>query len=525
MPMASAANLAPILGADERPVRARLSSLQRARWIDSLHVWMTEPRQHRWFLTTQAIGELYTQDDAHVTAELASPFRDPPPAGPAAPEGRERLPWTATARGARSGVRRLAALELLYRLAPGLLRSGWLLAPPGDAAAAMTDFHLVRKGGWFHAVAHYGERYWVSFTYVGMHATEWSLRRKRAKRFWGIDVYTSRHDAHERAADRTFYDGPRHEARPSAEVMLAADSWAAHLAQREFAPSTRPLICTPAGLWGDPVTLQPSDDRVSDPVAPVLVGQPEHLKVWRQSRADTLAITDPLAFAVFMAVAQFPAIRGAEIARFLGRSPRPVERALAAIVKVGLVDRLDGHCYLTATGLRRAANLSRLLPSAVIRRHGAYSMPSFRNKNLRHDRGVNRVAVQLASEGAEAFVGWRGDINVPYITQIKPDLLVLVSDGTLGPGAYSVEYERTAVWPSAVTEKLQPYRRCAAIGRPVPLLVVCETPETAELFSEYDALLPMLVTHLGAIETGRLTGDNTIWQLRGADTVSLYCRR
>lgn len=532
MPLVSAANLVPILSTDERQTRARLDSLRRAGWIDSTRVGMIEARQQRWFLTGEAVRALYDHDETHETAGAdppASPFEDGSPAHAAVPGRREQLLWTASSRGLRACLRRVAALELLYRIAPGLLDAGWLVVPDSDAAAMhhtrMTDMRLLRRGGWFHAVAHYGERYWVTFTYIGLHATERSLRRKRAHRFWGLDAYASEHDALERAADRVFYGEPKYEAKPSAQVILASDLWAAYLAQRELARSTRPLICTPNGIWGDPVELQPSLDRVDNPVMPLRPGTPDNLKRWQQYNADVVAISDPLAYAVFMAVAQFPAMHSAQIAQLLGEPPRRTSRALGALVNVGVIDRFDGHCYLTEAGLRRAANLSRLQPAALSRRHGAYLLPSFRRKHLRHDQGVNGVVLKFASEGASAFVGWRGDINVPNVTQIRPDLVVLVSDGALGSGAYCLEYERSATGRAEVIDKLRPYRRSAAIGQPVPLLMVCETPHAAERFAEHDTLLPLLVTHQAAAEAGRLTGDATVWRRRGTDAVSLHCIR
>lgn len=529
MPLVSATNLVPILGVDERRVRARLSSLRRAGWIAAISAGMTEPRQQRWFLTGLAARTLYAHDDGPGPENPSlSPFPDDPPVSPAMTAVREHLPWTATSRGLRTCVRRLASLELVYRLAPGLVRSGWLRMPQADASRpadlAMTDFRLLRYGGWFHAVARYGEPIWVSFTYVGLHATERALRRKRAHRFWGLDAYSAEHDAHERAADRVFYDDPTYDAMPSAQVVLAADSWAAHLAQLEFARSVRPLICTPDGLWGDAVELRPSGDRVNDPVMPMEVGRAERLKRWRTVNPDVVAITEPLTYATFMVIAQFPAMQGNQLSRLLSASPRRVNAALATLAEVGLIDRFDGHGYLTERGMRRAANASRLLASALIRRHGAYLIPSFRRRQLRHDDGVNRLVLQFAAEGATAFVGWRGEINVPGVTQIRPDLVVLVSDGPLGSGAYCLEYERSATTPSEVIDKIRPYRKCAAVGRPTPLLMVCETEQAARRFAEYDSLLPLLVTHTAAVEAGRLTGDATVWRQRDTDMVSLHCR-
>ena len=62
------------------------------------------------------------------------------------------------------------------------------------------------------------------------------------------------------------------------------------------------------------------------------------------------------------------------------------------------------------------------------------------------------------------------------ILQTYPsDLLVLVEEGPLGAGPHCIEFERRAVLPFQVAEKLGPYRRMAAAGRVLPLLMVCET--------------------------------------------------
>ena len=92
------------------------------------------------------------------------------------------------------GSLHLAMLEPVYRLAPDLLRSG-RVRPPQDVAATrelrMTDFRLLRPGGFYHALARYGPDLWTPFTYAGLHATERSLRRKEQHRFWGARTATS----------------------------------------------------------------------------------------------------------------------------------------------------------------------------------------------------------------------------------------------------------------------------------------------------------------------------------------------
>ena len=47
MPLASVANLTPVLGLDEERVRRMLGALRRGGWVTSVVRGMTERRQHR----------------------------------------------------------------------------------------------------------------------------------------------------------------------------------------------------------------------------------------------------------------------------------------------------------------------------------------------------------------------------------------------------------------------------------------------------------------------------------------------
>ena len=163
MPLASVANLAPVLGMAEDKLRSMLGALRGAGWVASVRRGMTERRQYRWFLTGQAVDALYVTDHQHPSpreearaaglaalhpeGELPEDYRErfaldhdhpthledqgnsPFAAGDTAdqnPTGpdHEHPPWTATSRGIEISLRRLAMLEPVYRLAPDLLRSG-----------------------------------------------------------------------------------------------------------------------------------------------------------------------------------------------------------------------------------------------------------------------------------------------------------------------------------------------------------------------------------------------------------------
>ena len=569
MPLASVANLAPILGLAEDRVRRRLGALRSGGWIESVVRGMTERRQHRWFLTRQALDLLYVTDHRHPSpreearaaglaefhpeGELAADFterfaldhdhpahlenQDSSPFAAAGPVGEEpqggagpdheHPPWTATSRGIETSLRRLAMLEPVYRLAPDLLRSGRVSWPVDDTAASrevrMTDFRLLRHGGFYHAVARYGPDVWTPFTYAGLHATERALRRKEQHRFWGVDCYSHEEDRYLRIGNRLFYEDPDQAVEPSAQIVVAADAWARELVRSTLAGATPTLFCTPDGQCSEAVELRPSRDLVSDPAGHPTVGRPEQAGLWLRDNPDMEAIDGRTAHRLFLTICQFPAMRASWLREVVGGASGEVSRHLGRFVQTGLVAVFDGRHYLSELGMRRAANMSRILPAVIRSRHGAYLDRWYREHEERHNDGVNRLVVRFAREGVETVAGWRGEINVPGLTQVRPDLLVQVSEGTLGAGAYCIEFERTAVSPQEVEHKLGPYRRMAAAGRALPLLMVCETARGRRNFRAAAGTLPMLAaTQEGAL-AGPVTGAVTVWSRDGVPA-ALHCR-
>ena len=438
----------------------------------------------------------------------------------------EHPPWTATSRGIETSLRRLVMLEPVYRLAPDLIRSGRVNRPADDNAASrearMTDFRLLRHGGFYHAVARYGVDVWTPFTYAGLHATERVLRRKEQHRFWGVDSYSHEEDRYLRIGNRTFYEDPDQEVEPSA-LVVAVDSWARDLARNTLSGNTPTLFCTPDGNCPPAVELRPSRDLVSDPAGHPSVGRPENVGLWLRDNPDMEAIDGRTAHRLFMTICQFPAMRASWLREVVGGSSVEVSRHVGRFVQTGLVAVFDGRHYLSELGMRRAANMSRVLPSVIRSRHGAYLDRWYREHEQRHNDGVNRLAVRFAREGAEVVAGWRGEVNVPGLTQVRPDLLVQVSEGALGAGAYCIEFERRAVSPYEVEHKLGPYRRMAAAGRALPLLMVCETARGRRNFRAAAGTLPMLTATQERAFAGPVTGAVTVWSRNGVPA-ALHCR-
>ena len=204
-------------------------------------------------------------------------------------------------------------LEPVYRLAPDLLRSGRVSWPAQDTAASrevrMTDFRLLRHGGFYHAVARYGEQVWIPFTYAGLHATDRVLRRKERHRLWGVDCYSQEEDRYLRIGNRLFYESPDQEVEPSAQVVVAVDAWARELARSTLSDQTPTLFCTPDGQCTPAVELRTSRDLVSDPSGHPVVGGPEAADIWLRQNPDVAAIDGRTAHRLSMTICQFPAMR------------------------------------------------------------------------------------------------------------------------------------------------------------------------------------------------------------------------
>jgi len=259
---------------------------------------------------------------------------------------------------------------------------------------------------------------------------------------------------------------------PSGQVVVAVDAWARDLAQSTLPRSTPTIFCTPDGQCTPAVELRPSRDLVSDPSGHPSVGRPESVDLWLRQNPDVDAIYGRLAHRLYLALCQFPAMRASWLSVVVGGNSGEVSRHLRRFVDTGLVAVFDGRHYLSQLGMRRAANMSWILPAVIRRHHGAYLGRWFREQEQHHNDGVNRLVVRFAREGVAVVAGWRGEINVPGLTQVRPDLLVPVSQGTLGAETHCIEFERYSVSPSEVERKLGPYRRMARARRPLPLLMV-----------------------------------------------------
>ncbi len=272
------------------------------------------------------------------------------------------------------------------------------------------------------------------------------------------------------------------------------------------------------------VELRPSRDLVADPSGHPNLGRPENIDRWLGRNRDLAALDGPHAYRVFMTIAEFPAVRASHLRRIVGGASAEVSRILDDFVSTGLVAEFDGRYYLDRSGMARAATLSRVSTAAIRRRHGAYLEQWYREHEAQHNDGLNRLVARFAQEGVAAVAGWRGEVNVPDVTQVRPDLLAPVVAGPYGGGYYFLEYERFA--GSQRTEsKLRPYRRMMEMGRALPMLMVGDSYAVVENFLSLAGDLPLLAASLDMALQGPLSGAYTVWRSPAGGSVELYCLR
>ena len=91
-----------------------------------------------------------------------------------------------------------------------------------------------------------------------------------------------------------------------------------------------------------------------------------------RTMSDTGVLYSRVPHRLFLAVCQFPAMRASWLKEIIGGSSGEVSRHLGRFIQTGLVAVCDGRHCLSELGMRRATNMSRVLPSVIRSRHGAY---------------------------------------------------------------------------------------------------------------------------------------------------------
>ena len=174
---------------------------------------------------------------------------------------------------------------------------------------------------------------------------------------------------------------------------------------------------------------------------------------------------------------------------------------LKPMVQEGVVLLWRGGYYLDTAGRRLFADAERVTAARVLKQQGEYARVEsrFRGSQRLHNEGTTESVLALQAQGYIVFSALGMNVNY-YVNgrlyRVSPDASVVV-DGVL----FAMEYERSARSPEAVARKARRYELLASLGFPIPVLVVTETDEAAELFASL-GLRHVLATTLARLKRG-----------------------
>ena len=439
MPLQSAADLAATTGLSSGRVYQVLKHLRRHGLATRASLGRIGGVRHRWWLTRQ--GVLRTADEL----------------------GR-RIPWQVTEKGLRWLVRRLPALEAFYKVAPRLFSHPDVLTPqtfyrtpdPDEdptiftESLRMIEFQWMRDGE-IHAVAHYENGAWVPLVWVG--AISGTAVRQKAE-----------------AARGQMDDGLE----PAGWVIICEDGLAATQA---------------SGAWTDDNTLVLYDSGETllkmrpalfswRPLRSISLagdpGAPEGIVPWLQQDGTMLALNGYRTYRLIRFIAEWPGVTPKQLTVWFPETCRALLRSLR---RAGLVVKLEGGFYLDRAGILAVAHMDRASWQSVLGRLGAYLKPDgvYRRQQARHNRAIVDVMHALDARDELAYPGWRAVRNIPGLTLVNPDLVVLKQrdDGRIEESFVEVEF--TARAPSQIEAKLAPYRLVQQhTGNAIPCLFLVE---------------------------------------------------
>ena len=217
-------------------------------------------------------------------------------------------------------------------------------------------------------------------------------------------------------------------------------------------------------------------------------------------------VTDVLTHRVLRWIELNPGCNQTGIAVALNCNRQDVAGCLTTLSGAGVIEEKGGRYELTEHGIIHfAAKQDRVSVNTV---RGRYNTG---RPKPRHKVALARLAVRFREKKLLVAPGWRRVMNLPNITQIQPDLWLLIPDEHGTYVWYAVEFERSATKEPDIGKKLEPYRIFADEMFPLPMLMICETPEAAGRFLRIGDDLQMLVSTLDAVLHGDFEGDASVW--------------
>ena len=465
-------------------------------------------------------------------------------------------PWSATKDGAGDLYKRIEVLQAFYSAFPNVFKADGEAWFDGEEAPRPVAWRWLKHEPLVGGLGIYrnaeGE-YRIGFCWAGKTLDEKALVNRWNNRFSDRRLVRVS-EAEELDRDRDKYinpPDPDYDPTPqlSGYVMCGRDSCALYLAQRAI-PRTY-YIRPPAFLWVDTETglrvpegvATRSIDDVADRFSDRSVGMPQHLCPDRSEDGEpgplrpqlpvyirrAAPLSSVLGFRIFTFLADWSGLIREQILRLCQESGERMDDMLHALLSWDLIQVKEGMYYLGRGGDTYLANLDGMHVNAVRARIDREIKEDHRQvrSHRRHTIGRNEMMIAMKEAGLDVYPGWRTLHNVPNVTQIPPDALLLVqgNHGThvQGKALVFVEFERSATDPADVAKKSEPYVKTACQGQPICVAFVCETDEGAtnfraefeSVYLEQGLLVPAMVTTLREVKEGPLTGPGAIWKVLG----------
>ena len=546
MALLSARELAVIEGCADSTANRRLEALRLVASADYVEVGRSSRPERRWFLPKIGVCEVFPDqhlhdkndpDHLHVHSYLFPEEMDHQHPG--------KIP---TEKGLRWLSDRIVRVEALYKPAVSLFlgqeRQEWL-NEPGDVR--LKRWRWLHGEGLVHAVGEYNQVGAVGFCWVGKQMRVPNLRKKWRQR------YSEKHLELDMPYNSPVPIGLFNLYDPTLDLSWDLSGYVVVGADLLSVLQARQNLPTNNGTDEQAFMFK----TLNDEIEPLYVGRVRPLPYRVADRFGDHDIGNPgtkswgkhwhmlkgvLVSRILGLIEEWDALTTADIRKRCPQAGgKQVISCLKALREAGFVFVWDGHYYLGKEGARYVARRDGVPFGTVWKRVKGYN-PCDNKKHvctdceqrrirrhkdqLRHNKGVNALALALTESGIPVFNGWRGVINIAGNTQVSPDLVVAIRIRGHEVLCY-IEYERTAVHPTTVERKVSPYFRAALAGLPIPVIFVCEKPEAADLFQvthrkmmedskkdssvDYPGFTLMTAT-LDEVLTGPVVGERTVWK-------------
>ena len=536
-------------------INRHLQELYDEKLIDYIDVGRGGRSERRFCLSSMGLAKEYP-----VPGKRRRRRRHPGPDGhthdPLHPEPDTHIhpPWSDTKDGAGDLYKRIEVLHAFYSAFPSVFKGDGAAWFDGEEAPRPVAWRWLKHGQLVPGVGFYRNsksEYRIGFCWAGRNLDEKALVERWNNRFSDRRlVGVSEAGELERERDK-YIDPPDPDYDPTPQLsgyaMFGPDSCALYLAHRAI-PRTY-YIRSPAFLWVDTGTgvrvregvATPSIDDVADRFSDQGVGMPQHLCPDRQEDGEpgprrpqlpvyirrTAPLSNVLGFRIFTFLADWSGLTREQIVRLCQDSWGRADEMLKAMLALDLIQVKEGMYYLGSGGCTYLANLDGVHVNTVRARVDREIREDHKQvrAHRRHTIGRNDMMIAMREAGLSVYPGWRTLHNIPDVTQIPPDalLLVLVNHGTNveGPVLVFVEFERSARNPADVEKKFEPYVKTAREGQPIYVVFVCETDEGAanfraeveSVYREEGLLVIAMVATLREVKEGPLTGLGAVWNV------------